>query len=191
MRNAIRKTVGLTLGAIAVVSMLAACGSTPSSTSVADSIGSMPGYLAKYSGNSSIANGSVGNPALSFPGSPVNVSMGKDKGEVRIDIDGPSYPSTGKVSDDAVPATFTATITNTAKQGGATVSLSKSVFDVLDNGGATHVLIPSPALPKELAPGQQVKVELRTTAPSGEGLLRFRPDGGNSAAGWDYVMEID
>lgn len=185
------RTAAILLSALAMTVSLAACGgsSSASSQSVADSIGSMPSYLPKTSGTVKTVRGTTDKPALSYPGSPVLVKVGD--GEVRVDIGGPSYPATGKTNDSAVPASFPATIANTAAKGGKTVSLDKAVFDVLDNAGATHVLIPTPALPKSLAPGQKVKVTLRTTTPSGEGLLRFRPDGGDSAAGWDFILEID
>ncbi|MCI1672762.1 MAG: hypothetical protein LKI34_00860 [Bifidobacterium tibiigranuli] len=188
MMRRIVKTAGLLSAMVAMTIALGACGGAQSSASIANSIGDMPSYLPSAR-SASIAHGSADKPALSYPGSPVLVSVGK--AQLKIDIAGPEYPSDTKEEASDIPSVFTATLTNTAAPGGADVPLSTSVFDILDNAGATHALIPTPGLPKKLAAGQQLTIKLRTSLPGGEGLLRFHPDGGPSAAGWDYVLEDD
>ncbi len=46
-------------------------------------------------------------------------------------------------------------------------------------------------MPSAVPPGQTITLKLVATVPSGEGLLRYAPDGTGAAAVWDYVAETD
>ena len=48
-----------------------------------------------------------------------------------------------------------------------------------------------PRPPAELKPGQKVTFELRAVEATGEGLMRWAPDGTHIVAKWDFVVEND
>lgn len=160
-------------------------GATPP-TSSDSGIGDWPTFLPSPSA-AEMARGSVDSPAMSYSGSTVIVTTGG--GEVRIDVEGPSYPADTKVGADQVACTFTVTFSGAS----AAVSLETARFDVVDHSGVVHALtkLAGSSIPATVSPGQSVVVKLQTTLPSGEGFLRFFPTGTAAAAGWDYVAETD
>jgi hypothetical protein len=133
------------------------------------------------------AHGSTSDPAMSYAGSPVVVDLGSSK--VTVNVQGPSYPANTKVGADHVLCTFTVVLSGASEP----VNLSTARFDVLDHTGSVHVLraAPGSSVPSEVQPAQTVTLHLVATVPSGEGLLRYAPDGTSDAAGWDYVAETD
>jgi hypothetical protein len=48
-----------------------------------------------------------------------------------------------------------------------------------------------PEPPPVLRPGQKISFELRAVEATGEGLMRWAPDGRNIVAKWDFVVEND
>jgi len=74
------------------------------------------------------------------------------------------------------------------------VSIKTADFTAIDEQG--HVYQPAfvkghPTPPAELKPGQQVTFELRAVEATGEGLMRWAPDGTHIVAKWDFVVEND
>jgi hypothetical protein len=124
---------------------------------------------------------------MSYAGSPVIVDLGR--GSVTVNVQGPSYPADTKVGALRVACTFTVVLS----EAGRAVDLGAADFNVLDHAGAVHVLRPVPGatVPAAVRPDQPVTLHLVATVPSGEGLLRYAPDGGDTAAAWDYVAETD
>lgn len=209
-----RRTVALGLTAGALAATLAGCSgaadarpqasptgttsgttsASPSSgtsggTSGADGVGDWPSFLPSPSA-SSMATGSVDQPAVSYPGAPVLVRLGSTA--VRVDLDGPSYPASTKVGADQVPCTFTVTFSAAADTTGAD-DLGSAHLDVLTHDGKVHPLKAGAGTgwPRSITPGGRAVVRLQATLPSGEGFVRFYPSGSRAAAGWDYVAETD
>ena len=167
--------------------LLSGCAAAPAATSSAAGIGEWPSFLPTPTA-AGLAHGSAADPAMSYAGSPVIVAIGD--AEVLVDLEGPSYPADTKVGADSVHCTFRVTLSGAT----AGVDLAGAAFDLLDNAGTVHELVVNPAtpLPKVVRPGRTVELTLTTTVPSGEGFVRFYPDGGpDAAAGWDYVAETD
>jgi hypothetical protein len=48
-----------------------------------------------------------------------------------------------------------------------------------------------PLPPRVLRPGTRMSFELRAVMPTGEGLMRWAPDGRNIVAKWDFIVEND
>lgn len=180
--------LGVLLSAAVGSGLLAGCSADPppSRTEAAAGIGAWPTFLPSPT-PAAQARGSVADPALSYAGSPVLVSLAT--GTVTVDVEGPSYPSTTKVGADRVPCTFDVVLSGAT----APVPLRSARFDVLDHTGVVHVLQAraGAAVPDRVEPGQTLTLHLVATVPSGEGLLRYAPDGSGTAAAWDYVAETD
>jgi hypothetical protein len=183
MKFAARPAAAILAGLVVLCGCSA--GTTPP-TSTDSGIGDWPTFLPSPSA-AGIARGSVDSPAMSYSGSPVIVTTGD--GEVRMDVEGPSYPADTKVGADQVVCTFTITFSGAS----AAVSLETARFDVVDHSGVRHALtkLAGSSIPATVSPGQSVVVKLQATLPSGEGFLRFFPTGTAAAAGWDYVAETD
>lgn len=166
----------------------ASAASAPASTPSGDAssgIGAWPTFLPSPT-PAGPATGSTASPAMSYAGSPVDVSL--PHGRAVINVNGPSYPASTKVGAEAVACTFTLTVT--AK--GADLPLTAKSFDVLDHTGAVHAFTTAAGttLPTTVKSGSTETLKLTTTVPSGEGLVRFYV-GGYGAAAWDYVAETD
>lgn len=183
-----RRTTAATLLLAAATALAGCTPATPSGTAsdAASGIGAWPTFLPTPTGGGE-ARGSVADPALSYAGSPVVVTL--PGGTATVDVQGPSYPADTPVGADQVACTFTVTVS----AAGAPVDLAAARFDVLDHTGALHGLTPAPGrtVPDAVAPGATATLTLVTTLPSGEGMLRYAPDGGVAAAVWDYVAETD
>jgi len=147
-------------------------------------IGAWPTFLPSPTPDG-LARGSATDPALSFPGSPVLADLGT--GTVTVDVEGPSYPAGTPAGASQVACTFTVVFSDATTP----VALGASRFDVLDHDGAVHPALPAPGttVPPTLEPGTTVTLSLVSTVPSGEGLLRWAPDGTHQVAGSDYVAE--
>jgi hypothetical protein len=122
---------------------------------------------------------------MSYAGSPVVIAV--PGGIVTVDVQGPAYPASTTVGAASVAATFTVVLSDAS----APVDLTKAHFDVLDHTGAVHELTPAQTIPATVQPGTTTTLRLAATVPSGEGMLRYAPDGSSTAAAWDYVAETD
>jgi len=75
-----------------------------------------------------------------------------------------------------------------------TVPIRVADFDSIDDQQTVYqlALVPGqPALPATLRTGQSLNFKVRAVMPTGEGLLRWAPDGNNIVAKWDYQVEND
>lgn len=179
----------LAVAAVAAILLLAGCSAGSDAAAAASpsaGIGDWPTFLPSPSA-AGLATGSADNPAMSYAGSPVAVTVGQ--GTVTVNLQGPSYPADTKVGADQVDCSYTVDLSGAS----APVSLSATQFTVLDHAGQVHALqaAPGTTIPTTLAPGQSATLTLVTTLPSGEGLFRYAPDGSHTAAAWDYVAETD
>jgi hypothetical protein len=171
----------------ASVAVLSGCSPTTDTSAEDSGIGAWPTFLPTPT-DGGMAHGSAADPAMSYAGAPVVVDV-DDKGTVTANLQGPTYPAGTKVGSVAVECTYRMVLSDASE----TVSLGTARFDVLDHEGAVHVLRPASGDPLSatVQPGQTVTLDLVATVPSGEGLLRYAPDGTHAAAAWDYVAETD
>ncbi|HEY0117194.1 MAG TPA: hypothetical protein VGC04_00265 [Cellulomonas sp.] len=177
----------LVVGGVAVLSGCSAAGAAPAPTDTAG-IGGWPTFLPTPTPGAQ-ARGDVTDPAMSYAGSPVLVTLPSGT-TLTADVQGPSYPPDEGAGADSVPCTFTIEL----RDASAPVDLSAARFDVVDSEtGADHLLQPAggTAIPGTVEPGRTVTFDLVATVPSGEGFVRFAPDGTRDVAGWDYVAETD
>ncbi len=180
-----RPTTAVAALLVAGATMLAGCSSsTP--VPAATGIGAWPSFLPSPTAPGT-AHGSTADPALSFSGSPVVVEVAG--ATVTVDVQGPAYPAGTALNATQVDCTFTVVL----RDASAPVALDKARFDVLDRTGAVHDLAPvaGSSSPTTVRPGATTTLELTATVPSGEGMLRYAPDGTGTAAAWDYVAETD
>lgn len=179
-------------GLVVSAGLLVGCsGAVPAGTPDAPAgaepgIGSWPSFLPSPT-QLGTPTGSLGSPAMSYPGSPVIVSVGAAR--ALMDVEGPSYPSDTKVGAEEVRCTFTIRISGVT----APLSMKTASFSVLDGQGGLHQLTVAPhhRVPDRLEPGHRYTLALVSVVPAGEGLLRYYPTTEGAVAAWDYVAETD
>ena len=180
------------MGLLASAVLLAGCSGTgPADGSRAPAgaesgIGAWPTFLPSPA-QQGPPTGSLESPAMSYPGSPVIVSLGSARAV--MDVGGPSYPPDTKVGAEEVRCTFTITISGVT----APISMKTASFSVLDSQGGLHQLTAAPGrrVPDRLEPGHGYTLVLVGVVPAGEGLLRYYPTTEGAVAAWDYVAETD
>jgi hypothetical protein len=182
--------------AVGLASSVVLAGCTASTTghqsdAGAASYGSLPSWLPTTTIEpDSVLTGTVAHPALTTEGDPVEVRLADDS-SVRATVSGPVVPGEGLPFQ--APAT-TCTWTVTLSDASTTVRVVAPDFTALDHlGSVYHVAVVGgqASAPTVLAPGQSVTLTLRAVMPTGEGLLRWAPDGRNIVASWDFEVEND
>ncbi|MDU5868400.1 MAG: hypothetical protein E6Z41_08075, partial [Cutibacterium avidum] len=85
------------------------------------------------------------------------------------------------------------TWTVTVSEATGTVPLSVKQFNVQDEAGEYHWARPvkRSTIPTKIDKGQKVTFKIHTIASSGEGMVRWAPDGKRVVALWDYIAELD
>jgi hypothetical protein len=180
------RRAGWALGAVALAAgaalAVSACGSASK----------YPSFLPKASlraSSDSILSGSVADPALTVEGDPVEVVTPTWK--VLVDVTGPAVPGEGL--PQVQPATYCTWIIELSHATGD-VPVSIDDFRPIDQLGHTYFLSLPPGQappPAVVRPGQTVTFEVRAFEATGEGLMRWAPDGNHIVAKWDYVVEND
>jgi hypothetical protein len=89
------------------------------------------------------------------------------------------------------PCTFTLTLTSAA----GVAPISRTAFTFLDeHGGLHHPRVTAGGggpLPTRLRPGRTLSLVLRAVVPTGNGQLRWAPEGAKPIVSWDFDVEID
>ena len=133
--------------------------------------------------------GSVADPALTSQGDVVKVVL--PAGTVLATVTGPQVPGEGfRYVAPATTCTWTVRLTGATRR----TPIDVADFDTLDSAGTVYrtALVPGqPRPPSSLAPGQTVTFELRAVMNTGEGLMRWAPDGRHIEAKWDFEVEND
>lgn len=194
-QNASSRT-GRRLAVAAVVAALAlagcSAGGSPSpspSGNVAEQLAakSLPSWLPTPSAGGQ-AVGTAKDPAMSYQGVPVLIKL--DRGDaLTMNVVGPTAPPGTKVGAEKADLTWTVTVSDAT----ATIPLSLAQFNVQDESGAYHGVTASDGgtIPASIKPGETVTFAVHTVAASGEGMVRWAPDGNRVVALWDYVAELD
>lgn len=148
---------------------------------------SMPSWLPSQSAPGTVV-GTVQKPALSYQGVEVKVNL--DRGNsVVMNVNGPTAPPGTKVGAEEADLTWTVTVSEAT----GTVPLSVKQFNVQDEAGEYHWAQPvkRSTIPTKIDKGQKVTFKIHTIASSGEGMVRWAPDGKHVVALWDYIAELD
>ena len=177
----------------AVLLTLAGCGTTAAGGSAsATHFGGYPTYLPSSTLNyrsDTVQTGTVQRPALTSQGDGVEVKT--MRWSVLVTVTGPEVPGEGLPYQ--APATTCTWIVTMADATGP-VPVSASDFTSIDAENDVYrpaFVAGQPQPPRVLRPGQTISFELRAVEATGEGLMRWAPDGRNIVAKWDFVVEND
>jgi hypothetical protein len=133
--------------------------------------------------------GSVAHPGLTVNGGYVEVKT--PAFSALAVVNGPVVPGEGlPVVQHYTTCTWTISLNHVR----GTVPISVADFDSIDHQQTVYkmTLVPGqPALPATLHTGQSLSFTVRAVMPTGEGLMRWAPDGNNIVAKWDYQVEND
>ena len=197
--NAPRWRRTLPFAAVVGISALAtACGgggSNPAGSRSAGRSGSglvgYPSFLPKatlHAASDQVLIGTDTRPALTAQGDSVRVEAGS--WSVLATVSGPGVPGEGL---PYVTPTTTCTWTVNIREASGSVPLSVDQFDTVDQRGDVFhpALVPGSEVPATVRPGQIVSFQIRAEVPTGEGLVRWAPQGGGVVAQWDYIAEND
>ena len=110
---------------------------------------------------------------------------------VMVTVRGPQVPGEGlPFQANADTCTWVVTLSEAT----GTVPVSAADFTAIDDQNNVYKPAFVPGRPKPAAtvkPGQKVSFELRAVEATGEGLMRWAPDGHTIVAKWDFVVEND
>ena len=190
-----RERLAALAGAMVALVTLAGCGSSavgqPTSAS-ATRFGGYPTWLPSSTLNyhsDTVLTGTVQQPALTNEGDAVEVKT--PQWSVLVTVAGPEVPGEG-LPYQAPADTCTWVVTMSDATGPTPISTAD--FTSIDDLGRVYrpYFVPGqPRPPAVLRPGQKVSFELRVVEATGEGLMRWAPDGRNIVAKWDFVVEND
>jgi hypothetical protein len=191
--------VAVTIAVTVAGPTLIACSSTapkpaaalkPAADAASVAYGSLPSYLPSSAiSPDSVLTGDASHPALTTEGDVVDV---RTTGfAVHAIVSGPVVPGEGlPYQASATTCTWTVTLSDAT----AAVPLSLDDFSTIDHLGAVYqpALVAGEPTPSALLnPGQTVTLTLRAVMPTGEGLMRWAPDGQHVVASWDFEVEND
>ncbi len=195
MRLPTRIAVTAVTMTVAAVMAVAGCSSPAKKVAAAADptpLGSYPSFLPKSAlrqATDNVLTGTVQRPALTSEGDPVKVKTGH--WSVLITVSGPQVPGEG-LPFQANADTCTWVVTLSGATGA--VPISAADFTAIDDQNNVYkpTFVPGrPRPPAMLKPGQKVSFELRAVEATGEGLMRWAPDGTHIVAKWDFVVEND
>ena len=174
--------------------MLAGCGTAakPAAIRPTPTFGAYPSYLPKDAlndGSDTVLTGTISRPALTNEGDAVKAKT--SQWSVLVTVSGPQVPGEG-LPYQATETTCTWVVTMSGATGA--VPISPPDFSSIDQDGNVYhpALVPGqPKPPEVLRPGEKVSFELRVVEATGEGLMRWAPNGRNIVAKWDFVVEND
>jgi hypothetical protein len=180
----------------AMVLLLAGCTVGSGATSAhkakesSSTYGSLPNFLPPQTVKAdSVLIGTIAEPALTTEGDSVKVVRGSSA--VLATVSGPEVPGEGlPVQTEATTCTWTVTIT----AGNAPVPIAVADFNSIDHLGAVYrptFVAGQPKPPAVLEPHATTTFELRAVMVTGEGLMRWAPDGQHIVASWDFEVEND
>lgn len=133
--------------------------------------------------------GSPAHPGLSVEGDFIRVKT--PTFSALAVVDGPVVPGEGlPVIQRYTTSTFTVTLSSVH----GTVPINVADFDAIDVHQTVYKMLLVPgqrSLPHTLHAGQDLSFKVRTVMPTGEGLMRWAPDGNNIVAKWDFQVEND
>jgi hypothetical protein len=184
-----------TLTVAATSAGLAGCGTGPRphpAAARATPLGSYPSFLPAgtlHQGTDRALTGTAQRPALTSQGDVIKVRTAG--WSVLITVTGPQVPGEG-LPFQASADTCTWVVTMSGATG--TVPVKAADFSAIDDQNNVYqpnFVAGQPKPPAVLKPGQKLTFELRAVEATGEGLMRWAPDGTHIVAKWDFVVEND
>ena len=153
--------------------------------------GQLPSWLPKATiPVNRVVTASATHPWLAVQGDTVSVRL--DRGRVLATTLGPAVPEEGRFP---VPETTLCTFTVTFTAASGTVPIDAKAFTIEDERGHIHrptvTRAGGGAPPARVAPGRTVTLTVKGVLPTGDGHLRWAPEGATPIVAWDFVVEID
>ena len=137
-----------------------------------------------------LVQASAAHPWLAIEGDTVSVHL--SHGRLLAKAVGPAVPEEGK---SPVPATSPCSFTVTLTAATGVLPVNAAAFTILDELGHLHHprvrATGGGAPPQRLAPGQTVSLTISAVLPTGNGQLRWAPEGARPIVAWDFDVEID
>jgi hypothetical protein len=163
----------------------------PGSSSPAASYGQLPSWLPKAKVPvGRVVTASAAHPWHAIQGDTVSVRLGG--GHVLATAVGPAVPEDGKFPvPETSPCTFVVTLTSAS----GLVPITRGAFTIIDEEGHLHHPHVSAAdggpVPARVAAGRTVTLRIHEVLPTGNGQLRWSPEGRTFVVSWDFDVEID
>jgi hypothetical protein len=180
-------TVGLALGAAAFIaaSLLSHPGGSFNKP------GTLPSWLPKVNVPvGRVVEASAAHPWLAVQGDTVRVEL--THGQVMVTTAGPRVPEIGQVP---VPSTTLCTFSVTFTAASGAVPMNPRAFTIKDEFGNYHyphiTVAGGGAVPADVLSGKTVTLSMSEVLPTGEGQLRWAPEGRRPIVSWDFDVEID
>jgi hypothetical protein len=153
--------------------------------------GGLPSWLPKPKvAVNRIVNASYAHPVLAIQGDAVSVHLAG--GRVLATAVGPEVPEEGHYPVPAAsPCTFIVTFSGASRA----IALSAGAFSLIDE--LDHVFRPRVTaigggpMRRRVLPGHSVSLEVHAVLPTGDGGLRWLPDGTRALVTWDFEVEVD
>jgi hypothetical protein len=138
-----------------------------------------------------VVQASAAHPWLAIEGDTVAVRLAR--GRASATAVGPTVPQQRRFP---VPSSSPCTFTVSFAAASGSVPLRARDFSVLDELGRIHRdlrvrMLGGGALPSSVAPGRATTITLYAVLPTGNGRLRWAPQGVAPIASWDFDVEID
>ena len=166
-------------------------GGGKSATASNASYGTIPSWLPKPKDQvGRVAAASAVRPWLAIEGDTVSILLAHAR--AMVTTVGPVVPEEGQFPVPATtPCSFTVTFTAATRP----IALSGASFTILDELSHLHHPRVTAAgggpIPRSVAPGQTVSLTVSDVLPTGNGQLRWAPEGPKPIVTWDFDVEID
>jgi hypothetical protein len=183
-----RLAIGLVLVCLAFVAaavLLSLPGRSPSK------YGGLPSWLPKAEVPvGRVVAASAAHPWLAVQGDTVRVELAG--GNVMVTAVGPRVPEIGKVP---VPSTSLCTFAVTFTSAAGVVPMTPAAFTIRDEFGNYHypkvTVQGGGAVPSRVPAGKTLTLAISDVLTTGEGQLRWAPEGHDPIVSWDFGVEID
>ena len=193
MRRAFGPGALLRLALTAAAIVVAAAGylTFARNSSPAAKYGQLPSWLPRATiPVGRLVTASASRPSIAVQGDTVAVHLAH--GRVRALTVGPAVPEEGQFP---VPETTECTFVVTFTAASGAVPIDPKAFTIADELGHIHrptvTRMGGGAPPSHVLPGQATTLVVRDVLPTGDGALRWTPQGTRPIVSWDFDVEID
>jgi hypothetical protein len=137
-----------------------------------------------------VVTASPSRPWHAIQGDTVSVRLGT--GHVMATAVGPQVPEEGQFP---VPQTSPCTFVVTFASASGAIPIKRDAFTIIDEEGNLHrphvSALDGGPLPSRVQPGRTVSLRVHDVLPTGNGQLRWSPNGTTFVVSWDFDVEID
>jgi len=162
-----------------------------STTPAADRYGQLPSWLPRANRPvGGVVTATASAPRLAVQGDTVSVRL--RHGTVLATLVGPVVPEEGEFP---VPKTSRCTFTVTFAAASGVVPLGAKAFTIVDELGHVHDPVVTAKgggpVPARVSSGRSVTLAITAVLPTGDGGVRWSPEGAKPIVAWDFDVEID